>query len=60
MNQSLVKVQENCFEVGVFLGQFEFFTRVGDLKAATPAQHLDVLIEMLPIQTHEVGRLMFL
>ena len=60
MDKSLVQVQEYSLEGRVAPAQLQLFARVGDLDMPAPTQDFDVLIEVLSIQTHQVGRLVLL
>jgi hypothetical protein len=58
VDEGLVKIEEDCLKVGIFLGKLVVFARVRNFDAFSEAQYLDLLIKMLPVQVHQIGRLM--
>lgn len=59
MDQCFIHIQEDSLEVGVLLAEFDLFARGGYFECFSEPKDLDTLVEMLPVQIHEVGRLVF-
>jgi hypothetical protein len=58
VNQRLVHVQEDRLEVTGLTGQFVLLPRLLYLYGTTEAQHLYALVEVLPVEVHQVTGLM--
>lgn len=59
VDESLVEIEEDCFEVIIFFGELIVFSRVGYFNGFAESKYLDLLIKMLSVQIHQVGCLMF-
>lgn len=60
MDESLIHIEVDSLEVGIFPGQFDFLSRGGDLDGLTESEYFDALVKMLAIEVHEIVSLMFL
>ena len=60
MDERLVKVYKDSLKPRVFPGQIELFLMVANFDAFAPAEHFDLLVEMLAVQTHKISRLVLL
>ena len=60
MNKRLVHVEVDGLEVGLTLGEGDMLAGVGDLDSFAEAQHLDALVEVLPVEVHQVAGLVLL
>ena len=57
MDEGLVEVEEDSFEVGVLAGELDVLASVGDFDAFAEAEHLYLLIEMLSVKVHHIAGL---
>lgn len=55
VDQCLVEVQEDCFELGVFLGEFDFAGGVGDAHCFAETECLYCLEEVLSREGGDVS-----
>ena len=59
MDEGLVEIEEDSFEVGIFAGELYVFACVRDFDWFAKAQYLSLLIEMLSVEVHQIAGLVF-
>lgn len=59
MDEGLIEVEEDGFEVGVLAGELDVLAGIGDFDAFAKTEHLYLLIEMLSVKVHHIAGLVF-
>ena len=57
VDEGFIKVEEDGFLIWIFAGELNVFACVGNFDGFSEAEYLYLLIEVLPVEIHEVGGL---